>query len=693
MTPKTLLIVLALLVVNAAPTQAQAPQGAAPQAAPPQIATPQTTTPPAATPQGATPPAATPQANTPGTAIQWEVQNRFRLFRAAEDFQRQVTAQRAGGVLQAERLLEREADGRGWARTTVDRLCLDAAGHLVETCTRDGERESYLKPADYPVRITFAGTAPPGATCAWTLQNNTDAKQELTIGCEEEITTRVPAGVVTRVVVDAIPKDGPVQHAETDIRVRDLLIAGLGDSIAAGEGNPDKPIALSEEGFCFRRFLGTSNSQYYRPGRAGFRGDKSCEAAADTTPGAAATSTAATQDWQRHGARWMNAACHASLYGYQMRAALALAVENPQIAVTYVPLACSGATIAEGLLGSQTARECPLQGSCASSSPAQVRQLEGIVRRAGRSVDLMFLTIGANDIKFAGLVGNVIIEDTAERELSRRGDLVVSPQESNDILRKTLPASFVKLRTALKPLVGGNLRRVVYVSYGHPALQGPDNVCTSGRDGFDVHPALDAKPERLQPVAAFVSERFLPAVKALATCGEGILCNDKASESMSFVDAHQQAFAEHGFCVRADTDPAFDRKCFSQTGDSFEQDQTVAPDGPLACDMRASDYRPYASRARWVRTANDSYFTAMTYPQGLPALLKPRDIHDAMWGIVSALYGGAIHPTAEGHAVMADAALPMARAVLDLPTPPDVTAAPLAPLTPPTAPPAASTPQ
>ena len=239
-------------------------------------------------------------------------------------------------------------------------------------------------------------------------------------------------------------------------------------------------------------------------------------------------------------------------------------------------------------------------------------------------------------------VGNVIIEDTAERELSRRGDLVVSPQESNDILRKTLPASFVKLRTALKPLVGGNLRRVVYVSYGHPALQGPDNVCTSGRDGFDVHPALDAKPERLQPVAAFVSERFLPAVKALATCGEGILCNDKASESMSFVDAHQQAFAEHGFCVRADTDPAFDRKCFSQTGDSFEQDQTVAPDGPLACDMRASDYRPYASRARWVRTANDSYFTAMTYPQGLPALLKPRDIHDAMWGIVSALYGGAI---------------------------------------------------
>ena len=650
MPPKRSVTVPLLLLASIAPALAQAP-----------------------TPPTAPQPAA--------SAIQWEVQNRFRLFRAAEDFQRQVTAQRAGGVLQAERVLERDAGGRGWARATVDRLCLDAAGHLVETCTRDGERESYLKPADYPVRITFAGTAPPGATCAWTLQNNTDAKQEVTLGCEEEITTRVPAGVATRVVVDAIPKDGPVQHAETDIRVRDLLIAGLGDSIAAGEGNPDKPIALSDEGFCFRRFLATSNSQYYRPGRAGYRGDKSCEAVTDMTPGANAASAAAAQDWQRHGARWMNAACHASLYGYQMRAALALAVENPQIAVTYVPLACSGATIDEGLLGSQTARECPLQGSCASSSPAQVRQLESIVRRAGRSIDLMFLTIGANDIKFAGLVGDVIVEDTAERQLSRRGGLVTTPDESDDILRKTLPGSFMKLRAALKPLVGGNLRRVVYVSYGHPALQSADAVCNSGRDGFDVHPALDAKPERLQPVAAFVSERFLPAMKALATCGAGINCNDRASESMSFVDGHQQAFAEHGFCVRADTDPAFDRKCFSQTGDSFEQDQTVAPDGPLACDMRPSDYQPYASRARWIRTANDSYFTAMTYPQGLPALLKPRDIHDAMWGIVSALYGGAIHPTAEGHAAMADAALPMARALLDLPTPPDVTAAPLAPAT------------
>ena len=38
--------------------------------------------------------------------------------------------------------------------------------------------------------------------------------------------------------------------------VRDILIAGLGDSIASGEGNPDRPVALSDDGFCFRSYLG-----------------------------------------------------------------------------------------------------------------------------------------------------------------------------------------------------------------------------------------------------------------------------------------------------------------------------------------------------------------------------------------------------------------------------------------------------
>ena len=71
----------------------------------------------------------------------------------------------------------------------------------------------------------------------------------------------------------------------------------------------------------------------------------------------------------------------------------------------------------------------------------------------------------------------------------------------------------------------------------------------------------------------------------------------------------------------------------------------------------------------------------MTYPQAARAPNQPGDIHDATWGVLSAVYGGAIHPTAEGYAAMADAALPAATAVLGLGGPQaPVTSEPIAPV-------------
>jgi hypothetical protein len=99
------------------------------------------------------------------------------------------------------------------------------------------------------------------------------------------------------------------------------------------------------------------------------------------------------------------------------------------------------------------------------------------------------------------------------------------------------------------------------------------------------------------------------------------------------------------------------------------------------CGRSAGEYRAYLPRARWIRDANDSYFAAMTYPQGLPSSMQPSDIHDATWGVLSAVYGGAVHPTAEGHAAMADAALPAVTSVLRLDAGvPEVTSEPAPPL-------------
>jgi hypothetical protein len=609
--------------------------------------------------------------------VVWEVKNRFRLFRNEDDFRNQLAADQGDGVLATERRLAAKTDGRGWARDVLGRLCVDAAGRLLETCQRDGEKENYLSPEDHRVGVRVSGPVSAAATCTWSFDDGTPPPQQITVPCGEEVRLRVRYGRTTVAAVGVTLSDGTIDGASADIQVRDLLIAGLGDSVAAGEGNPDRPVSLAEDGFCFRRFLGSG--EYFRPSRAGFKGNKAC----DDAPGGP-EATAAAADWERHAARWLSAACHNSLYGYQSRTALALAIENPHIAVTFLPLACSGATMDAGIFNSQRARECPATGKCAGSVPSQLTQLRDALARAQknqpeRGLDLVLLTVGANDIKFSGMVADVILASGVERVLFQQGGLIASAAEAERILDSNVPAGFARLRAALKPLVGGGLSRVVFVSYGNPALQG-EAVCPGGRDGFDVHPAFAADAERLRRVSDFVSGKFLPKLRALARCEAGIVCKQPETDKMTFVDAHHDAFARHGVCARADTDPEFDRECFSPKGESFNADLASSATAPLTCNRRPNEFRPYASRARWFRTANDSYFTAMTFPRGLPATAQPNSIHDAAWGAMSAVYGGAVHPTAEGHAAMADAALPAVRQLLDLKAPPEVIAEPLPPV-------------
>ena len=65
------------------------------------------------------------------------------------------------------------------------------------------------------------------------------------------------------------------------------------------------------------------------------------------------------------------------------------------------------------------------------------------------------------DILFSGLVANVIIEQSSERALFNRGGGIATPDTSARITDADLPGAFAKLCAALKPLVGGNLARVI----------------------------------------------------------------------------------------------------------------------------------------------------------------------------------------------------------------------------------------
>src|SRR5262249_52614669 len=240
--------------------------------------------------------------------VSWEVKNRFRLFRDEKDFNRHLAAQSGRSILEAEQTLAQETDGRGWARDVVTRLCVDGAGRVLDTCLRDGVRESYLAPADHRVTVRLAGQVPADASCAWTFEGGQAPPQSLTASCREDVNLRARYGTTTTVTVDITPPGGVTRRANGAIEVRDLLIARLGDSIAAGEGDPDRPVALADDGFCFRNFIATGRSEYFRPGRVGFKGDKACDSGRGPDTNMA--------EWSVLSARWLSAACPRSLFRY-----------------------------------------------------------------------------------------------------------------------------------------------------------------------------------------------------------------------------------------------------------------------------------------------------------------------------------------------------------------------------------------
>ena len=132
-------------------------------------------------------------------------------------------------------------------------------------------------------------------------------------------------------------------------------------------------------------------------------------------------------------------------------------------------------------------------------------------------------------------------------------------------------------------------------------------------------------PRGCKNVTDFVLTKFLPRLKALARCeARHGLRAIPTTDRMTFVDAHQAEFAKHGFCARSDAGSGVrPRMLLRRRAKASMPDPVAAATAPLVCDCGPSEFRPYAPRARWIRTANDSYFTAMTFPRGLPSTMQP----------------------------------------------------------------------
>jgi lysophospholipase L1-like esterase len=630
--------------------------------------------------------------------IEWQVVNRFRLFHDAAMFKQQVVAWRQyllyvdglhladdqrdafvarTSVLGIEHVLNDRRiafstilrdtfDWRGWAAGRQGATCYDSTSRAYTAC---GGLESYINPDHHEIELWLTPLAEPlpaGTRCEWRIGGLLVAEADCSKRVSgPDIALPYPGGAEISVNVAG---GTPILLTA---KVRDLLVVGLGDSFASGEGNPDQPVQFGDA----RRF------RNLYPLRA-----------VNDVSGSA---------------QWTDTLCHRSLYGHQMRAALQLAIENPQAAITYLDYSCSGAGVTEGLLGPQTYVERQAETDIAAKAASHeiaggstdselyrlMRDLcyEKPVEKDGlpvcanghfrRSVDFVFLSIGGNDIGFSNVVAWATLRDGVSSAIAGFFGATVSSDEFAKRMKDVLPEVYARLAKALEtvlPLYSANdgvfdPQRIVLTSYPDLVTDENGGICKAGDGPEDLYPAnqsldmfsswLVAHPERLEAVR-----------KEFATLYREM--RDLAGDHGWSFAGHAYAdrmFEGHGFCARdlarsGDPAEALIMPCWGKAERDTQtcqsswsgKERNWRPYNP------ATENYPYALRQRWVRSFNDAYMVI-----NQKVIDRRGRVDEKASAAVFSETTGALHPTAEGHAAMADALLltvrPMVQSLLEEP--------------------------
>ncbi len=597
--------------------------------------------------------------------IDWRVRNTFRFFSNPRDADVHratwialTPEQRRTPVLSAERALA-SRHPEGWAAAIEGRPCWNASKNQ-HVCP-DGK--PYAQPDSHRIVAQLAAFADAEQiSCVWKAApkgRNSEAGVVVKQACAKPVEVQVPFPVGLTLSVEI---DGR-EVAEEDVRVRDIFIVGMGDSFGSGEGNPDVPVRFSRERVADygrqdpKRSAASQPVSY--PARAGnWRqiGDR---------------------DFIANNARWLDQACHRSLYSYQLRSALQLSLEDPHRAVTYVGVACSGAEVVHGLFLRYKGNEwvpVPPEFSqisavaiaqCGSfDAPAQdlpeayhmngkIEALQGGLvlhkcqQENARKIDLILMSIGGNDVGFARLVANAVLsDDTNLRRLGGWIGQVHGEREANAAL-DVLDERYKSLNRAFHNLLHvpwNESDRIVLTAYPAMALlEDGRAVCPDSTAGMEVVPdfQLSAGKARESQRAADKLQRVMRA--------------SAREHGWTFVERHRDQFLGRGICA------GWAENALSSVDDLRMPRRFKGEWEPY----NPADFQAYASRQRWFRTPNDAFMTGNFHvAQGL--LQKALKLESIQWFqlLLAATYSGAFHPTAEGHAAMADATLERAYAVL-----------------------------
>jgi lysophospholipase L1-like esterase len=644
-----LLAALSALAVSASSAPAQTPAA-----------------PPAAAPAEDTKVDAKPAAPAGPPQISWAVYNPFRFFLDPADteihratYNDLSDEDRRNPVLAAERALA-SRHPEGWAATMVAKTCWDQKKNRY--ACKDGK--PYVTPDSHTVVLRMENAPDAAAECQWLtspLGSKAGRGKAVKKACSEPVSLEIPFPNGATVAVEI----GGNQVAATPVKVTDLLVVGMGDSFGSGEGNPDVPVRFSRE----------RAMDYGKAAKAG-----------NIPTGNELTGyPARVGEWGKIGdgkfieenARWIDQACHRSLYSQQLRAALQLAVEAPHRSVTYVGVACSGAEITQGLfltyrgnewvpnppdlsqISAVAEAQCGGQPTSVQDLPeayhmnGKVPELQGglTLRKCdaehARKIDLVFLSIGGNDVGFSRLVANAVISDQSSlKKLGGWFGQVHGPEQAKAQLI-ALSDRYKALNRAMHNILHipwDQTDRVIVTGYpGLALLEDGKSVCPDGRAGMDVVADFELSQAKARD-SGVVADKL-----------HGIMRASAKAHSWSFAEAHRKGFLGRGLCAGY-TDNAL------STADDLRMPRKI--DGEWV-PYNPADYQPYASRQRWFRTPNDAFLTGNFHTA--PSLAtKVVSLQTLSWFqlLLASTYSGAFHPNAEGHAAIADGVAEKARAVL-----------------------------
>ena len=368
----------------------------------------------------------------------------------------------------------------------------------------------YVNPTEW--QLTFDACDAPawvssasGSTISWTFTKGSTVLSQPDASCE--VTQTVDELGTWTVTATLETSDGsPVTSHTQDVTPVDRLIVSLGDSVGSGEGNPDT-INHTAEGFPF------------------------------------------------YEAVWADEKCHRTSLAGTAQAALRMERRDPHSTITFLHLACSGATIEEGLLGEYEGIE---PDEATGKEPPQIAR--AIELAAGRKIDAMYISIGANNVKFSKIVVACLVYTNCDTALTPNvlpipPGFPVPDQNAKQIYEQYIPdlaESYEKLDDALDPLLTGNKIGEVYLTeYFDPATDDASSWCGVNRprekrsyewptiavtDGISASEWQWAS----QTVVAGINGAVQTAVEA---------SDDDGGAKWNFVSGIASSFRGHGYCA------------------------------------------------------------------------------------------------------------------------------------------------